>query len=368
MKQKIRVALYPIFADTLPVARYLLKYRSNIEVVELISPLGSCVCGKDASTLDNQESLGKCINSCFDTNPDSWDELWLLQHETLGLTEESTFRSIYEPMVKIANGKNKKVCMCPSVMDSTVKVDTEYETEQQNRGVIKKFGSIKPIKTFSIFIGGVIAEANAFEVFLNLYGELEKRVRVAAFSSSPNASTCNAFGLHDLLYHTSYTEEQKVFAIDRRIAHISKERKADIILIQLDEALMPFSDTLTSGFGIIPYIVSQTIEPDFCICCLPFGYDNPSFLQEFDHGLESKFGILTDQWHLSTVMLDFTTMTSVRDAGAIHLPMYMVKNEIKIARNKGLCVCNAMIPENLDELVSIILSSYHESQRITSIL
>lgn len=366
MKQRKKVALYPIFADTLPVARYLIKYRPDVEVVELLSIPGSCVCGQDAAVLDNREEMGIVVKSYTDTNPNSWDVLYLLQHDTLGLTEEDMFKSIYSPMIDMVRNYHHKISILKSQRFAEDSLNDEMEFKNGN--VIKKYGVMKPIKTFTVFIGGIIAEANAFEVFLNLFGELAKIVRVSAFSSSKNAETCGAVGLYDLLYNNSMSEEQKVFALERRIRQKSKEQKADIIIVQLDEALIPYSDTLTNGFGIIPYIVSQIIEPDYCVCCLPFGYTNTSILNEFERGVEGRFGFLPDQWHISNSMLDFTTLTTIRDAGAIHVPMAEVEHVVNDACNHGLNICSAVIPEYLGDMASSVLSSFKESQSIYSII
>ena len=93
-----------------------------------------------------------------------------------------------------------------------------------------------------------------------------------------------------------------------------------------------------------------------------------AILNEFERGIEGRFGFLPDQWHISNSMLDFTTLTTIRDAGAIHLPMAEVKHVVNDARSHGLNICSAVIPECLDDVVSSILSSFKESQNVYSII
>lgn len=370
MNQKKKIALYPIFSDTLPVARYLSKYCPEIEIVELLSPPGSSVCGKDASYLDNRETFGVQVHSYTDAHVDAWEFLYVLHHDAIGITEEEYFKTVYEPMIRIARIHGREVITYPHDISNRKNdvIKSSGLDEIRGKTVIKKSGTIKKHKTFIVFIGGIIAEANAFEVFINLYGELCKKVRVVAFSSSKNAMFCGVYSLFDLLYSTSYTEEQKVFALDGLIDEKRREVNADIILIQLEEALMPYSDTQTGGFGIIPYIVSQLISPDYCICCLPFGYSSTSFLEEFARGLEGRFGYRPDRWHLSNSVVDFTTMTSIRDAGVIHLPIAEVYRVLSSTNSKVHnigCDVNSL---PLKETVEDILTSLKEYKNVASIL
>ena len=361
-----KVALYPIFADTLPVARYLMKYRHDIEVIELLAPKGSCVCGRDAGYLDNREDLGSIVRPYDQADVDSWDELYILRHETIGLTNNMYHQMIYEPMVKIAQAANRRIIGYP-FQDEEIN-DPELMTNVLESSTFKKHGTIKQIKTFMAFVGGVIAEANAFETMLDLYGELQKSLCVVAFSSSMNAEVCGVFSLRNLLYGKQFTDDQKVFAIERKISEICRERKPDMILLQLDEPLMPFSDTQTGGFGIIPYIISQAISPDYCICCLPFGYATPSFVKQFEQGIEGRFSFSIDRWHMSNALLDYTTMTTIRDAGAIHVPMPQVEGALLSIRKYDINVGCDVLPHYLNETVESIKSALHEAQVVTSIV
>ena len=370
MENRTRIALYPMFADTIPVARYFLKYRHDVEVVELIAPKGSCVCGKDASFLDNRESLGLIVQSFDQAHVDSWDVLYLMHHDTIGLDEEALQHAVYDPMIKIAKAAEKRIIGYP-FSDNTWKRDVddwERSISGSEKNTLKKHGTIKQIKTFLVFVGGVIAEANAFEIMLGLYGELKKNNRVIAFSSSMNAEVCGTVSIRDLLYTKKLTDEQKVIAIEKQINQISKKEKADIILLQLDEPLLPFSDTLTSGFGIIPYIVSQVIIPDYCICCLPYSYVNPTFIQQFEQGLDGRFAFVPDRWHMSNAALDYTTVTSIRDAGAIHVPITWINGVLQAARENGINVGCDVLPEYLFEAVESIQSTLRDNQIVTSIL
>ena len=362
-----KVALYPIFADTLPVARYLMKYRHDIEVVELLAPKGSCVCGIDAGYLDNREYLGITVRAYDQANVNSWDELYILRHETIGLTQDMYIQMVYEPMIRIAQEAKRKIIGYPFPLDDEVN-NPELTSSVHENSTFKKHGMVKQIKTFMVFVGGVIAEANAFEVFLRLYGELQKSLHVVAFSSSINAEICGVFSLRSLLYGKQFTDEQKVFAIEKTISKICKDKKADIVLLQLDEALMPFSDTQTGGFGIIPYIVSQAVSPDHCICCLPYGYVTPSFLTQFEQGLEGRFAFSPDRWHMSNALLDYTTMTSIRDAGAIHVPMSLVENTLLSTRGNGVNIGCDVLPQYLAETVETIISAYGDARTVTSII
>lgn len=370
MRKRTKVALYPIYSDTLPVARYLLNYRSDFEIVELLSPAGVGAVFKDASILDNRETLGIQVKPYREANFRSLDELYLLQHETLGLSEESRDDSLYSQIIKMAQNSGCRIVNYPYSMDNLI-VTKGYINEKNNVHVdaMQGLASPKQIKAFVILVIGAVPEVNAFEVALNLYGELKREHEgIIAFSSSKNAAVCDMFSLYNLLYDPRILNEQKVFAIANEISKVHKENNADIILLHLNEATIAFNDTQTFGFGIVPYLVSQVFLPDYCICCLPYGYSNPSFLKEFEQKLEGCFGFTPDHWHLSNSMIDFTTISSPRGIGTVHVPVSDVVHTLQNFQDNGIDIGCDILPDYLNKTIEKIMIEYTESQLITSIL
>jgi hypothetical protein len=101
---------------------------------------------------------------------------------------------------------------------------------------------------------------------------------------------------------------------------------------------------------------------------LPFGYTSSSFLQEFRKGLEGKLGFIPDHWHLSNTLLDFTTINSVRDAGAIHMPMNQVIYTLDQIGVQGISIGCDVLPHYFNNTCNSILASFHDDQRVSSIL
>lgn len=369
MSTKTRVALFPMYSDTLPVVRYLTHYCPDVEVVELLSSPGSGACGKDAGVLDNREPCGMRVKSYLDADPKAWDELCLLQHESFGMIADSNVEDMYSQMIKIAHNSNRRTINYPYGLEINVGAESYImETVDARTNAQKRLGSPKQIKTFLILVVGVIPEVNAFEIALNLYGGLKKRLRVIAFSSSKNAGLCGMFGLHDFLYDHLIPSEQKVFMLADELTQKCSKNNADIVLLHLDEALMPISETQTNGFGIIPYIVSQLINPDYCICCLPYGYSDPLFLKELEQGIHGRFGFTPDHWHLSNSMIDFTAIASPQDVGAIHVPIGDVVNTLHNMIKHDYEISCDVLPEYFNKTIETVLSQYEESQLVSSIL
>lgn len=370
MRKRTKVALYPIYSDTLPIARYLLNYRSDFEIVELLSPAGVGAIFKDASILDNRETLGIQVKPYREADFNSLDELYLLQHETLGLSDESSDDALYSQIIKMAQNSGCRIINYPYSVDNLI-VTKEYlnETINAHADAIQGLASPKQIKAFVILVIGAVPEVNAFEVALNLYGELQRRHDgIIAFSSSKNAAVCGMFSLHNLIYEPRILNKQKVFAIASEISEKRRENDADIILLHLNEATIAFNETQTYGFGIVPYLVSQVVLPDYCICCLPYGYSNPSFLKEFEQKLEGSLGFAPDHWHLSNSMIDFTTISSPRGIGKIHVPISDVLHTLQDFQDHGIDIGCDILPDYLNKTIEKIMIEYTESQLITSIL
>ena len=369
MSRKIKAALYPIYADTLPIVRYIIRYRSDIEVVELLSPYGSGVCGKDASWLDNRELLGMQVHPYQMANTNLWDEVYLLEHETIGMTNESNYESLYSPMIRIAQNSNRRILKYPYDLSRIISIN-EYAENLFNMSVsnLSKVASPKRIKVFLILVVGAISESSTFETALNLYGELNKHVHAVAFSSSKNAGICGMFSLYSLLHECQISSEHKALILANEIDKKSKENQADIILLHLDEAILPLDETKTNGFGIVPYIVSQVVVPDYCICCLPYCYSNPLFIEDFGHELEGRFGFCPDHWQISNSIIDYSSLLSPRGVGMIHVPIYDVVTNVNSMIEKGFDIGCDVLPTYLNKTIDKILLEFNESQLIASIL
>ena len=357
MNGKKRIAFFPVFADTLPIIRYYGRYRSDVEIVELISPPGSCVCGKDAGFLDNREPIGMTVKSPDEANPDLWDELYILCHDVLGLEENEVQEKLYNPMLSIAQSSNKSV---RTVSSNTI----DIKASGTNSRKYKRQGVLAPIKKYMVFVGGVIGEANSFEVFLNLYGELRRNLRVAAFSTSENAEICDVVSLFNLVQERSLFEAEKVFAINNAISNAIKETDADLVLIHVEEAMMSFSNSLTNGFGIVPYMFSQIVSPDFSICCLPCDCTDPEFITEFAQGLEGRFSFSPDVWHISNALLDHSVASEVQDANAIYAPIETVKQAIQQGEKAGLSIGSLIAEEFLKKCAEDIIEDWKAGQLV----
>lgn len=354
---KKRIAFFPVFADTLPIIRYYKRYRSDVEIVELISPPGSCVCGKDAGFLDNREPFGMYVKSTDEANPDLWDEIYILNHDVLGLEEREVQEQLYDPILSIAQSNNK----CVRAVSNN-RIDTKVPGTNSRK--YKRQGVLTPIKKYVVFIGGVIGEANSFEVFLNLYGELRRNLRVVAFSTSENAEICDVVSLFNLVQERSLFEAEKVFAINNAISNAIKETDPDLVLVHVEEAMMSFNNSLTNGFGIVPYMVSQIISPDFSICCLPCDCADPEFITEFAQGLEGRFSFSPDVWHISNALLDHSVASEVQDANAIYVPIESNDRVIQLGNNAGLNVGSLVIDESIMRCAEDIIKDWKESQRV----
>lgn len=357
MDGKKRIAFFPVFADTLPIIRYYGRYRSDVEIVELISPPGSCVCGKDAGFLDNREPIGMTVKSPDEANPDLWDELYILRHDVLGLEEYEVQQKLYEPMLSLVQSSNKGV----RTVSSNI---TNIEASEMNSRNYKRHGILTPIKKYVVFVGGVIGEVNSLEVFLNLYGELRKKLRVTAFSTSENAEICDIVSLFSLVQERSLFEDEKVFAINNVILNKIKENDADLVLMHVEEAMMSFSNSMTNGFGIVPYMFSQIISPDFSVCCLPCDCADPAFITEFSQGLEDRFSFSPDVWHISNALLDHSVASEVQDANAIYVPVESIDQVIQQGKNAGLNVGSLVAEESFLQCTEDIIKDWEESQRV----
>lgn len=370
MNTIVKTAVFPIYPDTIDVVRYITKFRADIKITELLSMPGSGICGKDASYIDNREPIGFIVNPYSNAQFEKWEQLMILQHETLGLTSAENYNTIYKPIIDIAYAKSKTITMTNEIHKLSMSGDLDIEKNNDScfATSTKRFAVLHPTKVYTIFIGGILAEANSFEVFLNLYGELSKVLKISAFSSALNSSVCGVHDIHNLLYNRSYSETDKIYMLHDLIEQEYKKAHSKVVLIHLAESLMPFSDHYTSGFGVIPYLALQAIQPDYSICCLPIDYVNPSFIFDIEADINKRFGFSVEKWHVSNVIMDHLVAEEIQDASMLYVPVEEVDTTILEVSNAMNNVKNLINRTALAETRNEILVDYKLRLSLQSII
>ena len=161
-----------------------------------------------------------------------------------------------------------------------------------------------PVGVPVIAVGSIVAENNKKEVCLSLleyYRDKGKRVE-CVFSDS----IYRYLGLHILDYEALFENgiDLMIYYINNYFYRLQKKTECDMIICDLPGGMMKYSSELIDSAGVYSYIISQAIEIQKVICCVPLSYNTIEYYQTIADVIHQKFDVKEIFFHMSNYLVD----------------------------------------------------------------
>ncbi|WMC93048.1 TIGR04066 family peptide maturation system protein [Kineothrix sp. MB12-C1] len=278
-----KLMIYPFNKRVNSIAKYA-QLLENYILIAAVSPKSYGYEGKDISCIDGSSFVGITITSAFQESLEKCDSV---------LFSASTFLidlSYYEERIQEAFNYNKEVLITKELAEnfilnkknipSNVKVLGDNPPGKKiSYTEIKHIQEI-PVPVMTIFQIGEFC--NGFDTQLLITKRFEEEgYRVSKISSCPLGSIFGMHMLPDYIYQSNMTYEDKIVSFNHFLISIIDEEQPDILLLQIEEAILPYNDKVTNHFGVIPEIVAHAAQADIGILSL---YYNDFYDKEYlDH-------------------------------------------------------------------------------------
>ena len=319
MKAKKSAMIYPYTNEFTPFLRYW--DNDDYEIVQLVSPKGFMLHGKDASRADMGEPLGCIVQSDFEAGLEAIDALILVDYGSYHAP--ATIDNLYSDQrldlslrkAKAALECGKEVlCLADLGTDRTDELLAYAETTQgsivfapKESGVanVLKTSRLK-ITTPVIFVMSESENCGKFSVELGLRNALlEKGYNVSLVGSRKHGYLAGVHSVFPLMSE-KIGEYEKIKKFRQYIYDLEKTEDPDVFIIGVPGGLIPFNELFHNGYGIYPYMISQAIRPDFTILCMShWERVNKAFFQRFEDILTYRFGSALNAIHISRMELDW---------------------------------------------------------------
>ena len=332
-----RILVYPVDRKSLSIIESSENY-SSIHLCQLVSPLAWGYENYSARTSEGQvmishdyeTALCDCTAVWF---VDSWNEL--------------DFIKFIEPAFRSANQQGKKVVCSRKLTDNERASLSDLEITYIDYSIFttipKQDDRISEVVTPVIYVLSSTEYCNQFYVETALTAALRNRdYKTLLVSSQKEGVAFNEATLPGFLFFSSFTENEKVIAMNRYICHLEKEYQPEIIIIGVTGAAMPYNNQHSSDFGIIAYEMSEAIKPDFSIMCSPcLSYEHKSF-EEIEKSIFGRLGVCIDIHSLSPFALDYNEISTEKRLGYLSLDEKYVQDMISKIDYTGLLNLNTM--------------------------
>jgi peptide maturation system protein (TIGR04066 family) len=220
-----------------------------------------------------------------------------------------------------------------------------------------------------VFIGEIYENTNAKDIVLILANHFSKSgYKTSVVMESGFSQIMGFHGTDELFGNETINAIDNITAINEYFEGLEKLEQPDIILVQILGGMMKYSDIVHNSYGIYPYMLSQAIEPDYFVCCLPFGEYDSDELQLYSDLFSSRFGYSIDYTHLSNLLIDASNLTETFKLEQTFLPyerinMFIVAN----MSDSEIPIINALDyhgQQMLCKKVEEILLSYNDATAI----
>lgn len=159
---------------------------------------------------------------------------------------------------------------------------------------------IQDIKTPVIAVMGVLPKVQVYHLLLYLAEYFRKNgYRTSIIGNGYYNELMGAYSLNCITNRKSNHEINKICLINSVIRKIENMEKPDVILIGIDDPIIPFSKHHHFNFGIIASEILSAVTPDVNIVSLMNGTYNDNFYKEISLLCKYKFNTEVNAFYVS---------------------------------------------------------------------
>lgn len=214
---------------------------------------------------------------------------------------------------------------------------------------------IHRIETPLVVVGGISDECELPHLQLQLRSRLLKHGYKVSQIGSMNYS--EVFGFHSIpqfMTDNSISASDKIYRFNRFIKEIEVSEQSDIIILGLPNALCPYNNKFTLGFGVIPFYISQAIVSDYSIIVLNYGEYSSEFIKNLKSVLHYRFNFEPDCLLMSDTYVDYTDIDHSGSIRYFNCGAEQVDKEIQNCADQ---ILNIGKESNLDLLVEQLIEN-----------
>lgn len=370
-----KVLIYPYGREFAPVIRNR-SLLGKYDIVDLISPPGWGMEGRDASCADRGPDMGILVHCDFEKSIEKCDTVLVADCSI----DQDFRRTIYKNIdFALENRKNiictieledeyladiRKICFSKNVY---FKYYSKYSGINMKEYAAEKVGFLDEIAVPVVFIGGVSENTSKFETQLSLRSiMLEKGYKVSQIGSR---HYCELFSFHSFpgfVFETGLSDSQKIIMFNHYVKSIENSERPNIILIGIPGELTLFDNRFPSNFGEVAFLISNAVRPDFFILSVLYmeGLEQLNIIKPL---IENKTGFYINCINMSNAQFDLSESIEKKKKCYNFLPHNFVDNRINTFVKTDIPLNNILNKHGREEMSRLLidtLSDYCVSENI----
>jgi len=193
----------------------------------------------------------------------------------------------YEEKIQEASNYGKEVWITKELVKDFINAQRSIPTgvkvlggnPDQQRVSYNEINTIQEINVPIISLFQVGEFCHGFVTQLLMAERFEKEgYRVSKVSSNTLGTLFNVHMVPDYIYDPHMPYEDKIVSFNRFLTSIVEDNQPDIILLDVEEAILPYSNRINNHFGVVPTIIAKAAQADVSILSLYYGEYDKEYL------------------------------------------------------------------------------------------
>lgn len=180
---------------------------------------------------------------------------------------------------------------------------------------------------------------------------LDEGYKVSQIGSKPN---CNLWGFHGFppFMVGKCSGPEKILMFNQYVNYIANAEDPDVIIIGVPGGIVPISSKVYDDFGLMNYMVSNAVKPDYVILNTGFVDYNKSYIETMTEAMRHRFDYEVDSVFLSNFCVNWEATDVLDRLVYMTLPLDVVNQEAKE------CGCYSLYcEEDVDRFKNSMLST-----------
>ncbi len=377
---KKRLAIFPYNKQAAPLVRHGKMIR-KYGISALASLKGWGLSGKDAGFADNGPDTGIVVKPDIVDVLEECDALFIPDYD-----QNTDFDRFVYPKVLAAIDAGKEI-VCGAVLSEERKKDLRQRCEEKgttftyagNRtagdftaGMFVPENSERQkllrINTPVVTVLGITHNTNKSEVQLSLMEDfIERGYKVTCISTRPYADLFGGISLPDFLFHNEVSEAQKIVMFNGFVKTVEETEKPDVILLGVPGGIMPVSDTITNGFGILAYEMCMAVEPDVSVLCMLYERYKREYFEHLVRSVRYRLGTEINGFVIANGRIDWGQSENKEKAVFSYMESHVIDESIGGFSDWGFPLFNIFNRTSRSGLCDTVLSTLTEFAEIASV-
>ncbi|WP_143316279.1 TIGR04066 family peptide maturation system protein [Clostridium sp. HBUAS56017] len=375
---KKKVLIYPFSNKFFPVMKELINKTDEYEIMSVVTPKTWFLVkeNNDVSEINNSNYLGIAISNNFIEEIEKCDTVIIAD-----CNNEKIMYSDIVSKIRTSIKFNKNVICCFKLEDkdilqinelskkSNVKFEYLNEVDKSLEGIetleqdkVDIYSRIYKPDSPVVFIGKLIDELESTFSLVSISENYKKEgYNVVTISLNSNCRMLGYLAFPNFIFELNISVEKKIFLFNYYIQEIEKRYRPDLIVVQLPGGMMKYSDIITNGFGVYPYLISQALSSDYFVLVTPFSEMEEEFYESLSECFWHRFGFKINVINMLNTTLDVAYSIEQHKVDLDCLPVKNVDEIIlKKFQNSKISVFNPLNDMDCEKMfrnsVSILTS------------